>query len=122
MRWNQAVGIPDLLFAVGDSAITLFIQGISFLPLCIMVCITFLKDSVGLHDYLLSLLQYMLLCPEGSEGVTYALLSTMNNLASAMSSDIGTGLTLLFDVSNDTLQSGDYSGVLKLVVLTRYFP
>ncbi len=64
-------------------------------------------------------LQFMMLCPEGSEGVTYALLSTISNLAGSVAYDVGTGLTLFFDVSNDALQAGDYSGILYLTVITR---
>jgi len=59
-----------------------------------------------------------MLCPEGSEGVTYALLTTISNLASAVGSDIGSAMTLIWPVDNDTLESGDYSGMLKLTILT----
>ena len=59
-----------------------------------------------------------MLCPEGSEGVTYALLTTISNLAGAVGSDIGSAMTLIWDVDNDTLESGDYSGMLKLTILT----
>jgi len=59
-----------------------------------------------------------MLCPEGSEGVTYALLTTISNLASAVGSDIGTAMTLIWPVDNDTIASGDYSGMLKLTILT----
>ena len=64
------------------------------------------------------LLQFVMLCPEGSEGVTYALLTTISNLASAVGSDIGTAMTLIWDVDNDTISAGDYSGMLKLTILT----
>lgn len=59
-----------------------------------------------------------MLCPEGSEGVTYALLTTISNLASAVGGDIGSAMTLIWAVDNDTLASGDYSGMLKLTILT----
>lgn len=60
----------------------------------------------------------MMLCPEGSEGVTYALLSTMCNLAGAVAFDLGTWLTMYFDVSNDALSRGDFRGMLYLTILT----
>jgi hypothetical protein len=78
-----------------------------------------------------------MLCPEGSEGVTYALLTTVSidhsfsfvfipyiwlkiaNLAWSVSFDIGTAFTSIWDVSNSTLQKGDFSGVLNLTLLTR---
>jgi hypothetical protein len=63
------------------------------------------------------LLQFIMICPEGSEGVTYALLTTMSNLATAVAGDFGTALTNIWDVSNSTISSGDYSGVLKLTIL-----
>ena len=59
-----------------------------------------------------------MLCPEGSEGVTYALLTPISNLASAVGSDIGTAMALIWPVDNDTIASGDYSGMLKLTILT----
>lgn len=59
-----------------------------------------------------------MLCPEGSEGVTYALLTTISNLANAVGGDIGSAMTLIWAVDNETLESGDYSGMLKLTILT----
>lgn len=60
----------------------------------------------------------MMLCPEGSEGVTYALLSTMCNLAGAVAYDLGTGFTLFFEVGNTALAAGDFTGMLRLTILT----
>ncbi len=37
MRWNVALGIPDIVFALGDNAIVYFITAISYMPTCIMV-------------------------------------------------------------------------------------
>ncbi len=58
-----------------------------------------------------------MVCPEGSEGVTFALLTTISNLAGSIADDIGTALTYVWDVDNDTIKSGDYSGILKLTIL-----
>lgn len=65
-------------------------------------------------------IMFMMLCPEGSEGVTYALLTTIANLASTVSGDIGSGLTTLFDVSNTSLEAGNFDGVLYLTILTSF--
>ena len=64
------------------------------------------------------IIQFVMLCPEGSEGVTYALLTTISNLANAVGGDIGSAMTLIWAVDNETLESGDYSGMLKLTILT----
>ena len=48
--------IPDFAFAVGDEAVLDFISGVQFLPTTIMM----------VH-----------LCPKGSEGVSYAMFTTM---------------------------------------------
>ncbi len=37
MRWNVAVGIPDIWFALGDSAVSHFINAVSYMPTLIMV-------------------------------------------------------------------------------------
>ena len=37
MRWNEAIGIPDIWFALGDSAVTHFINAVSYMPTLIMV-------------------------------------------------------------------------------------
>ena len=97
LRLNLQAGIPDFVFALGDSGIATFIQAMQYMPSCIM---------------------FVMLCPDGSEGVVYALLTTISNLAGAVASDIGTAMTLIWDVSNEALESGDYSGLLKLTILT----
>lgn len=100
MQWNKLIGLPDIIFALGDSSFMYFIQSIQFLPTCIM---------------------YLMLCPDGSEGLTYATLTTIANLASTVSYDISTLFSYIWDTSNETLEKGDFSGVLKLTLLTRYY-
>lgn len=68
LRLNVAAGIPDFAFALGDTAIATFVMAIQNMPSCIM---------------------FAMLCPEGSEGVTYALLTTISNLSGAVAQDIG---------------------------------
>ena len=43
-----------------------------------------------------------MLCPEGSEGLVYAVLTTIMNLSGTVASDIGSAMTLIWDVSNET--------------------
>jgi BT1 family len=51
-RW----GIGDLTFALGDDALAEFVMAVQFLPVCQM---------------------YISMCPEGTEGTTYAILTTL---------------------------------------------
>lgn len=97
LQLNVAWGIPNIYFSLGDNAIVYFISAVNAMPTNIM---------------------FMMLCPEGSEGVTYALLTTIANLSSTVSSDIGSWLTIYFDVSNSTLEAGDFTGVLYLTIIT----
>lgn len=62
----------------------------------------------------------MRLCPEGSEGVTFALLATLINLAENVAGQIGVLLTFIWNVSNNELENGNYSGVRNLTLLTRW--
>jgi MFS family permease len=78
---NRTMGIPDFYFALGDTAIAQLIGGVQFMPSCII---------------------FVMLCPEGCEGVTYALLTTISNLSGSVASDIGSAFTLIWDVDNST--------------------
>lgn len=93
---NRKVGIPDIVFSMGDDVLVEFVIAVQFLPMCIM---------------------YLGLCPPGSEGTTYALLTTWSNLAGSLAFDISTALTAVWDVSSQTIAEGDYSGVWKLSLL-----
>ena len=92
---NRTWGIPDILFSVGDDVLVEFVIAVQFLPMCIM---------------------YLGLCPEGSEGTTYAMLTTFSNLAGTIAFDISTALTSVWDVSSEAIESGDFSGVWRLSV------
>ena len=63
---------------------------------------------------------FVMLCPEGSEGVTYSLLTTISNLAGAVAYDIGTWLSTWFQVDNKTIEAGDYSGILYIEIVTTF--
>jgi BT1 family/PUCC protein len=93
---NRRMGIPDIWFSMGDDVLVEFVIAVQFLPMCIM---------------------YLGLCPPGSEGTTYAMLTTWSNLAGSLAFDISTALTMVWDVSSETIASGDYSGIWKLSLL-----
>ena len=97
LRVNTAFGIPDLFFAIGDTGLMYLLYAIQALPSSIM---------------------FLVICPSGSEGITYALLTTIGNLAWSLSSLIGTLLTNIWDVSNDTLSAGNFDGMINLTILT----
>jgi len=93
---NKRWGIPDIYFSMGDDVLIEFVIAVQFLPMCIM---------------------YLGLCPEGSEGTTYALLTTFSNLAGTVAFDVSTALTGVWDVSSEAIENGDYEGVWKLSLL-----
>ena len=93
---NRKIGIPDIWFSMGDDVLVEFVIAVQFLPMCIM---------------------YLGLCPKGSEGTTYAMLTTWSNLAGSLAFDISTALTVIWDVSSETIASGGYEGIWKLTLL-----
>ena len=66
--------------------------------------------------------RFMHISPAGSEGSTYALLTTISSVAQSVGSNIATLLTRVWDVSNETLSMGDFTGMWKLTVLTAVIP
>lgn len=60
--------LNNYLFSLGDDVITAYISGIQFLPVAIM---------------------YMRLCPAGAEGSSYAMLTTLGNIALVCASNLG---------------------------------
>jgi hypothetical protein len=96
-RWNVSLGINDLAFAVGDDALQEMVQGIQFLPVCRM---------------------YISMTPTGAEGTTYSMLTTLSNVSGTLAFSLGTVMSNIWDVSNDTLRAQDFSGMWKLTLLT----
>lgn len=94
---NRALHLSDYMFSLGDNVITAYISGVRFLPVYIM---------------------YMRLCPKGSEGATYSMLTTMGNIAAICSGDVANLLAQIWDVSNEALERGDTSGLWRLTLLT----
>jgi len=60
--------LNNYLFSLGDDVITAYRSGIQFLPVAIM---------------------YMRLCPAGAEGSSYAMLTTLGNIALVCASNLG---------------------------------
>lgn len=89
--------MSNYFFSLGDDVISAYINGIQFLPVCIM---------------------YMRLCPDGAEGASYSMLTTYSNVAFLVSSDIGNYLTSVWNVSNDALRAHDVSGLWKISLFT----
>lgn len=92
-------GLSNFLFALGDDAFAEFIAGIQFLPTTIMM----------VH-----------LCPDGSEGASYAMFTTVNNSALSLSSAISTMMLGIWDVSKSALEAGNLRGMVNLTYLTTF--
>ena len=91
----QPMGV-QLLFAMGSYGVLMFAQSIQFLPACRM---------------------FLGMCPEGAEGASYAMLTTLSNLAGTVSYSIAANLANIWDVSIPTLSSGHYNGMWRLTLL-----
>ncbi|CAM9894602.1 unnamed protein product [Chrysoparadoxa australica] len=97
-QWNKTIlHLGDFWFALGDDVISEYIQGIQFLPVCIM---------------------YVQMCRQGSEGATYSALTTLGNIALVCASSVGTLMAGIWDVSNDALAAHKFDGLVKLTLLT----
>lgn len=94
---GKTFGLSNFWFAIGDDVFADFISGIQFLPTTIMM---------------------VNLCPIGSEGASYAMFTTISNSAASLASAISTNILRFFDVSKETMISGDLSGLTKLAILT----
>ena len=51
------------------------------------------------------------MCPEGAEGSSYAMLTTLSNLAGTVAYSIAAALSGIWDVSIDTLENKNYDGM-----------
>lgn len=94
---GKTFGMSPFLFALGDDVFADLIAGIQFLPLTIMM----------VH-----------LCPDGSEGASYAMYTTVYNAALLVQPALSTTLLGIWDVNRTSLEEGDLSGLLKLTILT----
>lgn len=95
--WNEMLHVPPFWFAMGDHIAIHFARGIQSLPQAMM---------------------FVTLCPVGQEGISFAFLTGITNLANLFSHTISNILLLLWPVQLENLQAGDYDGVWKLSLLT----
>ena len=58
------------------------------------------------------------LCPEGSEGASYAMFTTIHNSAGQVSRAVSTHLLGIWDVSKEALAENDLQGMVNLTILT----
>jgi hypothetical protein len=94
---DMTFGLSPFTFALGDEALSEFIVGIQFLPTTIMM----------VH-----------LCPDGSEGASYAMFTTVANSANSAHRALATTLLRIWDVSEETLERGEVGGMVNLTLLT----
>ena len=94
-KWNKGWA-PDIIFAFGDQAFYQFCIALQLIPVAIM---------------------YVSICPPGSEGSVYSLLTTIANLGSSVALVISDNFSNIWDVSNTTIESGDWTGVRNLTIL-----
>ena len=94
MRWNLSFGLPDIAFLVIITVLNVVFTTMTFVPMILM---------------------FVAICPEGSEGTTYAMLTTISNIGSTLASDIGTLLLRIWNCSNEAITDGDYTGIMNLV-------
>lgn len=97
LRVNESLGIAPFWFAVGDAAVVAFAKGFQYLPLAVI---------------------FVSVCPENQEGVAFALLTSMTNVAHAFANTVSNMLLGIWPVELDDLERADFAGVWKLSVLT----
>eukprot|EP00287_Rhodomonas_sp_CCMP768_P011516 CAMPEP_0196732578 /NCGR_PEP_ID=MMETSP1091-20130531/11949_1 /TAXON_ID=302021 /ORGANISM="Rhodomonas sp., Strain CCMP768" /LENGTH=427 /DNA_ID=CAMNT_0042075873 /DNA_START=1 /DNA_END=1284 /DNA_ORIENTATION=+ len=83
-RWNVAMGIPDSLFCLGESAVLSIVGWICTMPVLVLAA---------------------RLCPEGMEGTMYALIMSINNLGGIVGSQLGAVLTTYLGVTEHDLDN-----------------
>ena len=97
---NQKIGMDsigyELLFAMGSYGVVMFVQSIQFLPACRM---------------------FLGMCPQGAEGASYAMLTTLSNLAGTVSYSLAAACAGIWDVSIPTLEAHNYDGMWRLTLL-----
>jgi len=83
-RTNVALGIPDWIFCLGESAILSIVGWICTMPVIVLAS---------------------RLCPEGMEGTMYALIMSINNLGGIIGSQLGAGLTVYLGVTEKNMDN-----------------
>jgi folate/biopterin transporter len=83
-RTNVALGIPDWIFCLGESAILSIVGWICTMPVIVLAS---------------------RLCPEGMEGTMYALIMSINNLGGIIGSQLGAVLTTWLGVTEKNMDN-----------------
>ncbi|CEG39915.1 Major facilitator superfamily domain, general substrate transporter [Plasmopara halstedii] len=96
---NDQIGLSPFWFAMGDAAGSSFARGFQYLPVAQM---------------------FVAVCPMYQEGVAFALLTSITNVAQAIATTIANILLTLWPVDLQDLEKvpHDYQGVWKLSILT----
>ncbi len=97
LQINVAFHIPNMAIAAGDDVLMDLLVALFFVPTFRML---------------------ILMCREGSEGMSYALLTSATNLAVTVSVSISTSMVQIWDVSNSALDAHEFGGLLRLHLLT----
>jgi len=83
-RTNVALGIPDWIFCLGESAILSIVGWICTMPVIVLAS---------------------RLCPEGMEGTMYALIMSINSMGGIIGSQLGAGLTVYLGVTEKNMDN-----------------
>ena len=98
-RLNQALGISDEIFALGDSALLTVLGQVSFMPVLVLAA---------------------RLCPEGVEATLFATLMSILNGGGFVGSALGSGLTQVFGVTSTKFDG--LAGLVAVCTLSTLFP
>ena len=93
LLYGFTLGLPAVVFAVGDESMLMAAQTIAFIPMAIM----FLPQI-----------------PAGAEATIYALITTWIQLGQETSVGIGTAMSCLLEIRNSRLRSGHNHGLIIL--------
>ena len=121
---GNTAGIPKYLFALGDTAFASFVGTISFMCAPRAVLFSSGASRVLSHTPGCALprrpmcIMFFPMVPPGTEGTTYALISTWQNVASSVATNLGTSLACFANVSDSAIENHNYRGMLKLTILT----
>ena len=96
-RVNLRWGVSDFAFSMGDNVVVQLVASILFLPVCIL---------------------FASLCPDGSEGCVYAILTSFSNVAMLVAGTLSNLASHIWDVSNAELKAHAYGGLWRLTVFT----
>jgi hypothetical protein len=95
---NRRLGISDFAFSIFDNVATQGFGAVMLLPVC-MLCAS--------------------LCPEGSECVVYAILTSFTNVGSMVGGSFSNVISHVWDVSNAAMKAHQWDGLWKLTLLSQ---